>query len=65
MKNSDYNFCNKIVQIPLNYEEEKTRIRKNYKSQKKYPKNYRTKRRYFLRQSDNKALFLYKRNVRR
>jgi hypothetical protein len=31
MKNSDYNFCNKIVQIPLNYREEKRRTRKNYK----------------------------------
>jgi hypothetical protein len=28
MKNSDYNFCNKIVQIPLNYREEKPRTRK-------------------------------------
>jgi hypothetical protein len=49
MKNSDYNFCNKIVQISLNYGEEKTRTRKKYKSQKKNPGNYRTKRRYFLR----------------
>jgi hypothetical protein len=28
MKNSDYNFCNKIVQISLNYEEEKPSSRK-------------------------------------
>jgi hypothetical protein len=63
MKNSDYNFCNKIVQVPLNYGEEKPRTRKNYKPQKKNPRNYRTKRRYFLRQSDNKAPFLHKRNV--
>jgi hypothetical protein len=35
MKNSDYNFCNKIILIPLNYKEEKPRNRKNYKSQKK------------------------------
>jgi hypothetical protein len=49
MKNSDYNFCNKIVHVPLNYGEEKPRTRKNYKPQKKNPKNYRTKRRYFLR----------------
>jgi hypothetical protein len=31
MKHSDYNFCNKIVQIPLHYGEEKPRNRKNYK----------------------------------
>jgi hypothetical protein len=43
MKNSDYNFCNKIVQIPLNYGEELLRTRKNYKPQKKNPENYRTK----------------------
>jgi hypothetical protein len=49
MKNSDYNFCNKIVQILLNYGEEKPITRKNYKPQKKNPRNYRTKRRYFLR----------------
>jgi hypothetical protein len=45
MKNSDYNFCNKIVQIPLNYRKEKPRTRKNYKPQKKNPENYKTKRR--------------------
>jgi hypothetical protein len=49
MKNSNYIFYNKIVQIPLNYGEEKPRTRKNYKPQKKNPRNYRTKRRYFLR----------------
>jgi hypothetical protein len=65
MKNSDYIFCNKIVQIPLNYGEEKPKTRKNYKPHKKNPGNYRTKRRYFLRRSDNKAPFLHKRNVRR
>jgi hypothetical protein len=64
MKNLDYNFCNKIVQIPLNYVEEKPRTRKNYKSQKKNLGIYRTKRRYFLRRSDNKAPFLHKRNIR-
>jgi len=63
MKQSDYNFCNKIVQIPLTYGEERSR-------NKKYPKNYKkgnvkTKRRYFLRRSDNRAPFLHKRNVRR
>ncbi|KAK8457958.1 hypothetical protein SEVIR_3G277250v4 [Setaria viridis] len=63
MKQSDYNFCNKIVQIPLTYGEEKYR-------NKKYPKNYKkgnvkTKKRYFLRRSDNRAPFLHKRNVRR
>jgi hypothetical protein len=35
MKNSDYIFCNKIVQIPLNYGEEKPRTRKNYKPKKR------------------------------
>jgi hypothetical protein len=64
MKNLDYNSCNKIVQIPLNDGEEKPRTRKNYKPQKKTPENYRSKRRYFLRRSDNKATFLRKRNVR-
>jgi hypothetical protein len=65
MKNSDYNFSNKIVQILLNYGEEKARTRKNYKPHKKNPVNYRTKRRYFLRRSDNKTPFLHKKNVRR
>ena len=63
MKQSDYNFCNRIVQIPMTYGEEKSRS-------KKYPKNFRkgnmrTKKRYFLRRSDNRAPFLHKRNVRR
>jgi hypothetical protein len=49
MKHSEYNFCNKIVQIPLHYGEEKPRTRKNYKPQRRNSKNYRTKRRYFLR----------------
>jgi hypothetical protein len=49
IKSSDYIFYNKIVQIPLNYGEEKHKTRKNYKPQKKNPENYRTKRRYFLR----------------
>ena len=61
MKQSDYNFCNKIVQIPLTYGEERSR-------NKRYPKNYKkgnvkTKERYFLRRSDNRAPFLHKRNV--
>jgi hypothetical protein len=64
MKHLDYNFCNKIVQIPLHYGEEKPRNRKNYKPQRKNSRNYRTKRRYFLRRSDNKAPFLHKRNVK-
>ena len=34
MKQSYYNFCNKIVQIPLIYGEERCR-------NKKYPKNYK------------------------
>ncbi|XP_022680801.1 uncharacterized protein LOC105914517 [Setaria italica] len=63
MKQSDYNFCNKIVQIPLTYGEEKCR-------NKKYPKNYKKgnvkiKKRYFLSRLDNRASFLHKRNVRR
>jgi hypothetical protein len=64
MNHSDYNFCNKIVQISLNYGEEKSRSRKNNKPQRKNPRNYRTKRRYFLRISNNKVTFLHKRNVR-
>jgi hypothetical protein len=64
MMHSDYNFCNKIVQIPLHYGEERPRNRKNYKPQRRNSENYRTKRRYFLRQSDNKAPFLHKRNVK-
>jgi hypothetical protein len=44
MKNLDYNFYNKIVQISLNYGEEKARTRKNYKPQKENPRNYRTKK---------------------
>jgi hypothetical protein len=39
-------------------------IGKNYKPQRRNSENYRTKRRYFLRQSDNKAPFLHKRNVK-
>jgi hypothetical protein len=47
----------------LTYGEERSRY-------KKYPKSYkrgnvRTKKRYFLRRSDNRAPFLHKRNVRR
>uniref|UniRef100_K3YY54 Uncharacterized protein n=1 Tax=Setaria italica TaxID=4555 RepID=K3YY54_SETIT len=62
MKQSDYNFCNKTVQIPLTYGEEKYRT-------KKYPKNYKKgnvkiKKRYFLRRSDNRAPFLHKGNKR-
>ena len=62
-KQSYYNLCNKIVQIPLTYGEERSR-------NKKYPTNYkkgniRTKRHYFLRRLDNRAPFLHKRNVRR
>jgi hypothetical protein len=66
MKQSDYNFYNKIVQIPLTYGEERSRNKKYYK----YPKNYekgkvRTKKLYFLVRSGNRAPFLHKRNVRR
>jgi len=65
MKHSDYNFCNKIVQIPLTYGEERSRGRKYKSSRKPYNQNLRTKKRYFLRRSDNKAPFLHKKNVRR
>jgi hypothetical protein len=34
------------------------------KTQRRNPENYRTKRRYFLRRSYNKAPFLHKRNVK-
>jgi hypothetical protein len=36
MKQSNYNFCNKLVQIPLTYGEERYRNKKY----SKYPKNY-------------------------
>jgi len=65
MKHSDYNFCNKIVQIPLTYGEERSRNKKYYKPLRRGNNNLRTRRRYFLRRSDNKAPFLHKRNVRR
>jgi len=63
MKQSDYNFCNKIVQIPLTYGEERSRNKRYSKNYKKG--NVKTKKRYFLRRSDNRAPFLHKRNVRR
>nr|ABA98940.1 Zinc knuckle family protein [Oryza sativa Japonica Group] len=65
MKHSDYNFCNKIVQIPLSYGEDKPRSKRIYKHQNRNNNNIRTKKRYFLRRSDNRAPFLHKRNVRR
>ncbi|XBH55088.1 hypothetical protein VPH35_077238 [Triticum aestivum] len=65
MKKSDYNFCNNIVQIPLTYGEERHRKNKYYKPQRRDNRNFRTKKRYFLRSSDNRAPFLHKRNVRR
>jgi len=65
MKHSDYNFCNKIVQIPLSYGEDKPRSKRIYKHQNRNHNNIRTKKRYFLRRSDNRAPFLHKRNVRR
>ena len=47
----------------MTYGEEKSR-------NKRYPKNYKkgkvkTKKRYFMRRSDNRPPFLYKRNIRR
>ena len=65
MKQSDYNFCNKIVQIPLSYGDERHKNRKYHRSPRNYNSNFRTKKRYFLRRSDNRAPFLHKRNVRR
>src|SRR5438045_6387224 len=65
MKKSDYNFCSKIVQILLTYGEERYRNRKYHKPQRRDNRNFRTKKRYFLRRSDNRAPFLHKRNVRR
>jgi ribonuclease HI/predicted FMN-binding regulatory protein PaiB len=65
MKRSDYNFCNNIVQIPLTYGQERYKNKKYYKPQRRDNRNFRTKRRYFLRRSDNRAPFLHKRNVRR
>jgi hypothetical protein len=41
------------------------RIKKYYKSQRRDNRNFRTKKRFFLRRSDNRAPFLHKRNVRR
>ncbi|XP_044435788.1 uncharacterized protein [Triticum aestivum] len=64
MKKFNYNFCNKIIQIPLTYGEERHKSKKYYKTQRDN-RNFRTKKRYFLRRSDNKAPFLHKRNVRR
>jgi hypothetical protein len=40
MKESNYNFCNKIVQIPLTYGEKRYRYKKYYK----YPKNYKKRK---------------------
>ena len=65
MKKTDYNFCNNIVQIPLTYGEERYKNKKYYKSQRRDNRNFRTKKRFFLRRSNNRALFLHKRNVKR
>jgi hypothetical protein len=53
-----------LKRICTNIQAQRSMKNSNYKSQKKNPGNYRTKRRYFLRRSDNKAPFLHKRNVR-
>nr|AAP53052.1 retrotransposon protein, putative, Ty3-gypsy subclass [Oryza sativa Japonica Group] len=50
MKHSDYNFCNKIVQIPLSYGEDKPRSKRIYKHQNRNNNNIRIKKR-FLQQS--------------
>nr|CAE04588.2 OSJNBb0006N15.5 [Oryza sativa Japonica Group] len=65
MKHSDYNFCNKKIQIPLSYGEERPRNKRNHRYQRRNNNNIKTKNRYFLRRSDNIAPFLHKRNVRR
>jgi hypothetical protein len=66
IKQSDYNFCNKIVQIPLTYGEERSRNKKYPKYPKNYKKeNVRNKIHYLLRRSDDRVSFLHKRNVRR
>ncbi|XP_024313504.1 uncharacterized protein LOC104581709 isoform X1 [Brachypodium distachyon] len=65
MKKSDYNFCNNIVQIPLTYGENRHRNKKYDKPQRRDNRNFRTKKIYFLRRSDNRAPYLHKRNVRR
>lgn len=65
MKKADYNFCNNIVQIPLTYGENRHKNKKYYKPQRRDNRNFRTKKRYFLRRSDNRAPYLHKRNVRR
>jgi hypothetical protein len=64
MKRSYYNLCNRIVQIPLTYGKAGYKKR-NYKTYKRYNNNFKIKRRYFLRRSDNRAPSLHKRNVRR
>lgn len=61
MKHTDYNFCNKIVQIPLTYGEEKPTNRKYRKPQNK---GYRTKKRFFLRRSDNRSPYLHKKKCK-
>jgi hypothetical protein len=65
MKKADYNFCNKIVQIPLTYGEERYKSKKYHKPQRRDNRNFRTKKRYFLRRSNNRAPFLHKRNIKR
>jgi hypothetical protein len=65
MKKADYNFCNNIVQIPLTYGGDRYKNKKYYKTRHRDNRNFRTKKRYFLRRSDNRAPFLHKRNVRR
>src|SRR6266508_2759132 len=64
MKHSDYNFCNKIVQIPLTYGEERPKSRKYHRPQRR-DGNPRMKKIYFLRRSNSRPPFLHKRNVRR
>ena len=66
MKKSEYGFYNKILQIlPLSCGEERRANKKYYKTSRRKNRNFRTKKRYFLRRLDNRAPFLHKRNARK
>ena len=65
MKKSDYNFCNNIVKIPMTYGDREYGHKKKQYKPYKGSSNFKTKKRYFLRRSDNRAPFLHKRNVTR
>ena len=65
MKKSDYNFCNNIIKIPMTYGDREYGHKKKQYKPYKGSSNFKTKKRYFLRRSDNRAPFLHKRNVTR